>query len=333
MTFLRPGQQNQEQRREISPQAPERRNMKRMSPEEFSMATKKYTTLATYFMDPMTGERLPANRPPDCVLQDKEYHDGYEFLKQFGDRVDLEVMLAPHTPNKPDENFGDRSFDFEGRVKAADIVLFEGMYWMQKDKDLLNAISSKGASRLSSQELQDVTSYVDGNTSHVRKLNAINGTGAKISFYDIEQKDDESGIRKQLLENINFHKKIQSLPVKNATEEEAKIALDMAQTKEITATSAIREWCMVAGAGYQIGEFCQNNQDIQRKFVDGNIKVLMVVGASHKDLIRKFKTTAVSVEASSPVDPNKVENPLNKKLPEWIAQGFIDNLELKRLSA
>jgi hypothetical protein len=333
MSFLRPGQQNQEQRREVSPRIPERRNMKSMSPEEFSMAIKKYTTLATYFMDPMTGERLPANRPPDCVLQDKEYHDGYEFLKQFGDRVDLEVMLAPHTPNKPDENFGDRSFDFEGRVKAADIVLFEGMFWKQKDKEMLNALSSKEILQLSPQQRKDVITYEGGDTSLMRKLDAINGSGAKISFYDIEQKDDESGIRKQLLENINFHKKIQSLPVKNATEEEAKIALDMAQTKEITATSAIREWCMVAGAGYQIGEFCQNNQDIQRKFVDGNIKVLMVVGASHKDLIRKFKTTAVSVEASSPVDPNKVENPLNKKLPEWIAQGFIDNLELKRLSA
>lgn len=332
MTFPNPGRPNREQESEVPPRNQELRDMKRMSPEEFSQAMKRHTPYAMYFTDPTTGEILPTHRPPDCVLQDQEYHDGYEFLKEFGERVNLEVMLAPHTPNKPDENFGDGAFNFEGRVKAADIVLFEGMFWMQKEKELLNTVSSKGALQLSPQELQGVTSYVVGDTSLVRKLNAISGTGAKISFYDIEQRDDESGIRKQMLENMKFYKTLLAGRVEDATEEEAKLALDMAGTREITASSAIREWCMVAGAGNQIAEFCQKDLDIQRKFMEGNVKVLMVVGASHKDLIRKFKTTAANVKMSSPVDPNKAENPLNKKMPDWIAQGFIDNAELKRLS-
>lgn len=111
--------------------------------------------------------------------------------------------------------------------------------------------------------------------------------------------------------------------------EEAKLAKDMMMSKEIIPTEAIREWCMVAGAGNQIGDLCTNDPAIQRKFLESKLKVLMVVGKSHKDLIRKFKTTTVKVTASSPAGESA---PIDQKMSEWVAQGFIDNAELKSLS-
>lgn len=201
MSFSNPEQQSPEQRREVSPSSPERRNLKGMNRFEFSQALKRNTQLATYFTDPTTGERIPNNRPPDCVLQDQEFKDGYNFLKEFGDKVDLEVMLAPHRKNRPDENFGDASFDFEGRVRDADIVLLEGFGWTQKQKDLLNTLSVGGGL---AANREDLVTYINDDSSKVREVNAINKTGKKIAFFDVENKDDEVGVRQKIIENSHY---------------------------------------------------------------------------------------------------------------------------------
>jgi len=328
MSFLRPGQPTQEQVRETSPRAPERRNLKRMNQFEFSQSLKRNTLLATYFTDPTTGERTPTNRPPDCVLQDQEFKDGYDFFKEFGDRVNLEVMLAPHRKNSPEENFGDASFDFEGKVRDADIILFEGLGWTQKEKDLLNTLSTAGETATNEQ---DLLAYIDNDTSKIRRLRAINETGKKIGFFDVENKDDEIGIRQKIIENSAYLNTVLAVApvVDGLSPEEAKLAKNMQMAKEIVPLEAIREWCMVAGAGNQVTGLITSDQAVQRKFLDSKLKVLMVVGKSHKDLIRKFKTTTVKVSSSSPAGESA---PIDEKWSEWVAQGFIDNAELKRLS-
>lgn len=66
---------------------------------------------------------------------------------------------------------------------------------------------------------------------------------------------------------------------------EAEIAKSIAVDKEIVCLEALREWQMVCNTGLQVGEILQNNPDLFAKVGVEKLKVLMVVGKSHKDLI------------------------------------------------
>lgn len=337
MSFPNPDQNTQEQRNDSPTSAIDKRNVKTMSPSEFSQAIKRDVGYATFFTDPMTGERLSVNHPPDFLLQDPELKSGYEFLTQLGQHLDLEVMLAPHNPNRPDENFGSREFDFEGKVKGSDVVLLEGVAWQQKEKDMLNALSSKDGLPVDPDVITKYTAFNGangtqeyGDTSKLRELNAISRSGAKISFYDVEKKDDETGIRNQIIGNLDFLEVVKSAPVVGAQGREAEIAKSIAVDKEIVCLEALREWQMVCNTGFQVGEILQNNPDLLAKVGVEKLKVLMVVGKSHKDLIRKFGKSGVQARASSP--EGSPTSPANEKISEWLAQGFIDNAELKSLN-
>jgi hypothetical protein len=337
MSFPNPDQNTQEQRNDSPTSAIDKRNVKTMSPSEFSQAIKRDVGYATFFTDPMTGERLSVDRPPDFLLQDPELKSGYEFLTQLGQHLDLEVMLAPHNPNRPDENFGNREFDFEGKVKGSDVVLLEGVAWQQKEKDMLNALSSKNGLPIDSDVITKYTAFKGanetveyGDTSKLRELNAISRSGAKISFYDVEKKDDETGIRNQIIGNLDFLKVLQQAPVVGVEGREAEIAKSIAVDKEIISLEALREWQMVCNTGFQVGEILQNNPDLLAKVGVEKLKVLMVVGKAHKDLIRKFGKSGVQAKASSP--DGYALSSSTEKISEWLAQGFIDNTELKRLN-
>ena len=88
---------------------------------------------------------------------------------------------------------------------------------------------------------------------------------------------------------------------------------------------------MVSSAGYQIAEMCSNNPILKQKFASERIKVAMLVGESHRDLIRKFTELGVSVSFSSPGGRTS-DNPANQKIEKWLSQGYIDTQELEEVS-
>jgi len=315
-----------------------KRDVKRMSAFEFNKALHRDTGYACFFTDPSTGEDLPLDRLPDFLLQDKDLKTGYEFLKEFHLHIDIQIIFAGHKPNSPEE-LGDEQFGFETRVKESDIVLFEGVSWRQKEKELLNDLSA--GKTVDNNELTAYTAYQDvdgkikpGNTLKLRELNAISRTGVKVSFYDVEDKNDEFGIRSQIIGNTEFTEIVRNAPVidqgNKMQGEEAEVAKNIALATQIISLEALREWYMLTNAGYQIAEACHNNPDLLKKLGREKIKTLMLVGESHRDLVRKFEAVGVSISSDSPTETS--DNPVNQKISKWLAQGFIDKEELKEAS-
>lgn len=317
----------------------EKRDVKRMSAVEFNDALHRDTGYAYFFTDPSTGENIPLERAPDFLLQDEELKTGYEFLKEYGKHLDIQIIFASHSPNSP-EDLGNEQFDFEARVKKSDVFLLEGVEWEQKQKEMLNDLSS--GRRIDSNDLGEYTSYKTkdgkikyGNTSTLRILNAISRSKVKVSFYDIENKDDDFGIRQQIIGNTKFADTLANTKFvgedTEMQEKEVELLRNIALSKQIISLETLREWYMVSNAGYQIAEACQNDPELIQKLGVEKVKVLMLVGESHRDLVRKFDAVGVSVSFDTPNETP--QNPTNEKIPKWLSQGFIDRNELKEVEA
>lgn len=167
----------------------------------------------------------------------------------------------------------------------------------------------------------------------MRELNAINRSNAKISFYDIEDRDNDFGIRQQIHDNVKFAKMLANANFvgedAEMKEEEVELLRSIALSKQVISLEALREWHMVSNAGYQIAEACKSDPKLIQKLGGGKVKVLMLVGQSHQDLVRKFEASGVSVSFGMPGEATK--NPINEKIPKWLSQGFIDKKELKEV--
>lgn len=319
---------------------PELKDLKNMSEMEFYKSSHRETEYGIFFIDPATGEELPLDRLPDFLAQEKDLNDGYEFLKMFNEKFNLEVFFAPHYENAPEQ------LDyFESKVNESDIVLFEGVSWADKDRKMLNDLSfSRGD--IDRNVLRDYTIYINsagqqeyGDTTQTQKLTAINKSKKHISFFDIKKldnnnpDDDKFGIRRQIL---GTHKMTERMKKLNVTDKpnpaEAKIDLDTDIDAQIICSEAMREWYMTAATGHEIGELCQKNSELLEKLKAGNLKVLMLVGASHGDLVRKFKTAGVEVKFTAPTRTEEESKSANGQMPKWIAQGFIDKEELRRFN-
>ncbi len=325
-------------RTEQSATSLEKKDVKRMSAFEFNKALHRDTGYACFFTDPSTGDDLPLDRLPDFLQQDEELKTGYDFLKEFHPHIDIQIIFAGHKPNSPEE-LGDEQFGFEARVKESDVILFEGVSWRQKEKELLNNLSA--GKTVDNNDLTAYTAYQDddgkikyGNTLKLRELNAISRTGAKVSFYDVEDKDDAFGIRSQIIGNTEFTETVRNAPVIDQGNKiqgaEAEAAKNIALATQVVSLEALREWYMLSNAGYQIAEACQNNPDLLQKLGREKVKILMLVGESHRDLVRKFEAIGVSVSSDSPTGTS--ENPINQKIAKWLSRGFIDKEELREAS-
>lgn len=233
---------------------------------------------------------------------------------------------------------GDEGFDFEGRIKRSDVVLLEGLNWAEESEQMLNDVSFSRPTNM--QALDNFVSWEDeqgerhvGNTYAVRKLSALQGTNKHIAYFDIEKvknddlENDPHGIRSKLHTAHDFGESLLTAHVDGVQAEEAKLAQSMARTKHITAFEAIREWYMVAQAGLKLAEFCENKPDLLQKLREGALQAVMVVGDTHRDLIRKFQTTGIRTEASFASPPTT--NAANRQIPQWISQGYIDADELR----
>lgn len=148
----------------------EKRDVKGMSAVEFNDALLRDTGYAYFFTDPSTGETLPLERAPDFLLQDEELKIGCEFLKEYGKQLDIQIIFAAHNPNSP-KDLGNEQFGFEARVRQSDILLLEGVKWGQKQKEMLNNLSS--GRRVSNNDLTDFATFYgsDGKFSMATLLN------------------------------------------------------------------------------------------------------------------------------------------------------------------
>jgi hypothetical protein len=317
---------------------PEHNNVRdtsrKLTAHEFFAATCKQERDRTTFIDPTTREILATDTLPNFLLRDSNLRDGYDFLKEFGKSIDIQILFARHDADRPDV-LGDTTFNFEGRVQTSDIVLLEGLGWNEAVQQMLQALSH----RLDvSEAVLHHYLFSDGhdtstnpsetiNQYKLREVQAIAKSGKHISFYDVDNSSDQFHIREQLIEGAAFttHLSETLQPPQNIPEEEAKKVKDLGIAKQIFALEAIREWFMVANTGYQVAIACQNNPDLMEKLAQGNLKVLMVVGESHRDIVRKFQTAEVTATPESPLPASEQSIYMQK----FLSQGYATTADLR----
>ncbi len=281
-----------------------------------------------YFLDPLTGEPLPTDRFPDFLAQDEELAFGHNFLNEFGQLMNTEIVFSRHVEA---EDLGDEEYNFEDKVKQSDIVLLEGAYFTKDIQSILKKVASE-TDTLTEEEFELLKKYQGTNSFTNRVLEAINGTGVEVAFSDVEDREDKHHIRKKILGQMRFLDTVKDSPTINTgNSRETELAKSVAEDTAIMACEAIREWFIVANTGYQIAEACTEDPVLQKKLIDKTLKVLQIIGADHKDLVRKYSKVGVTPSFSSP-DYKYTPNPLSQAIPAWQAQGFIDVPELLRLS-
>ncbi len=292
------------------------------------------------FTDPLTGEDLSPNSMPAFLSRDQELRQGQEFLSEFADRLDIQIVFAHHHPGNA-AALGDEQFGFEGRVGDSDLLLLEGFGWNQRQKELYNKLSAGGMAPEEFDELiSTYTAYLDeagnrkaGGAYNVRKLNAIANARVAVSFFDVENKSDPHHIRKSLLaaDEVGSSlaanaRAVDAGGVVTDDRTEAAKTRDIFRTIGIAALESLREWVMVANTGYQIMKFVSESPAVIEKIRNQEIHVLLVAGDAHRDLERKFSTLGVAV-AVAPATADVSQT--TEQIPRWLAQCYIPKQELK----
>jgi hypothetical protein len=301
---------------------------------EFFHATCRQEQDRVVFTDPTTREMVNTETLPNFLLRDQNLRTGYNFLQEFGSLLRVDTIFARHKSNEP-EGLGDKTFNFEGRVRNSDIVLLEGLGWNEELQRQLNNLS-KG--RQISQEVIQSYLYHDDRSSkftnqdinqyRLREIQAIANSSAHILFHDIDDGEDLLFIRKQMIEASEFTTELDRIieTPSDLGSEERETIKSITLAKQIFSLEALREWFMVANAGYQIAKACKQDPKLMQKLSDGDLTVMMIVGDSHYDIIRKFRTAQVEVTALYP----RKRSLQSEFMSNCLSQGYVTDRELRR---
>lgn len=298
----------------IQEKTPEQRAM------EFFKRIHKRVPGGVVFTDPITGEVVNEKKPPEYLERDEDLHNGYKFLREMGARCTIEIIFARH--DGQEESLGDADFNFEGRIKAADIFLIEGVGWSEENVRGLNKLSVVGEADAQLSE------YATNNIKNNRETQAIRGSDATIAFYDVSEKqEDTSGVRKSIIEQTHFLEKIQNATLAPGADARSK---DKAINIHVSAVEALREWFIVGSIGAQIREISSQNPDFISKLAKRNLKVLVNIGSNHTNILNKLQSLGVEAVAHYPVNNREDRKVADTLFPKWMANGAISDGDLER---
>ena len=263
-----------------------------------------------YFLDPLTGDLISPTKPPHILDQDPTLSEGFRFLEQFGNCIDLEMVLWTHVDDPA--SLGDDTYGFEKRVQSAQVVLLEGLGWTPTLREELNRFIRDGNI---GDELQ---SFLQKRSSR-RIADALRGHDVLASFADIDRPTDRDDLRELLIATSELPKIIEQA---TGDEENKRRALAL----HVGAFEAIREWFIVGMVGKSISQLATQDSGVRDALARRQLKVCQLLGRSHEDVLRKLRTYGVRVN-ESPVPGEVTEG--NKDFPRWMAQGFIPQKDLE----
>lgn len=154
--------------------------------------------------EPSKRERISPSEPPSRLKEDEDLGRGYEFLREFGNRINVHIRYARH--EKP-EDLGDSSF--ERQIRDTDIYLLEGLGWNKKLQQGLDFLAERGKFPNSNEEVHEFIQ----DPFHMRIARAIAGTQTRISFADVDGKAGDS-LRQGILDQADYYDNIKGEGIK-----------------------------------------------------------------------------------------------------------------------
>lgn len=267
--------------------------------------------------DPINREPILPTEPPRVLRQDRELSVGNQFLREFGNRLNVTVLLGSHS-----EMTDAGGQEFERDVNNADVYLLEGLGWTRRLQQGLDMLSQQG--RTSSN--QEVLGWLQ-KPFHRRIAGAISDSKTAISFADVDAKNDP--LRRGMLEQGRFVHSLQGEMVGGEDQHKKEAAILNTFTYE-----SMREWFMVLQVGHEVAYLAQSPEygaDLRYKLGQGNVDVLMTVGGTHRNVSNKLSRFGVRVTPHR-VGPSH-DNPANTLVADSIDRGTMNVHELQRVAA
>ncbi|HVZ12583.1 MAG TPA: hypothetical protein VG965_06160 [Patescibacteria group bacterium] len=259
--------------------------------------------------EPQKKERISPLVPPSRLQEDEELGQGYQFLSEFGQGIHTHIRYGRHaTP----EELGDQSY--EQQVSDADIYLLEGLGWTKNLQEGLDFLADTGESAQDNRDVQDFVQY----PFNRRIADAISGTQTRVSFFDVDNEEGDE-LRSGMIEQGDV---IYGITGQGSEVEKAKII-------NTVAFESLREWFMVGQFGQQIASLVEKDPDLLQKLSLGQLKVLITIGDTHRNLTDKLGQFGVRVTEEVILE---TANPSNRLVTDSIKMGKINGQDLERVA-
>jgi hypothetical protein len=257
----------------------------------FSMEKVNYEEALITFHDPFTGEILDPDKPPSSFEDQPELKQGLDYLRLNGSRINITIFGAPHGDEAVHAN-GDLRSAFE----AHDSIFLEGLSHTQKERDLVWDLSAGNVTQPSSEQLDGFGEYGK------RKIEALKGVTRPVFFADIpaDGNDYEQSLHQwsQLFDRLHAKD--------NVTGVSRDKDVELATAINLTGTTVMREWYMLA----QVGKHLQELEQAGYK----SVNPVLLIGSLHAQTLPN-KLKAIGVKSSI-------------NLPRMLAEGKANTVEV-----
>ncbi len=188
------------------------------------------------FLDPFTGEQLRPDRVPGSIEAQPHLRQGLDYLRSRGTSIDLSVYAAPHGDNSVHD-----MQELIDAFESHDAIFLEGIGHTAVDRDLVWDVSASNKRTITEEEGQRFGPYGQ------RKLAALVGQNKPTYFADLPA-DGDSYDRYTMEWNGMVDTLGKMISDQNGDPESLALAMGI----NLTATTILREWYMLATIGLEL---------------------------------------------------------------------------------
>lgn len=213
------------------------------------------------FVDPFTNEQLSPDRVPSSIEAQPHLREGLDYLRSRSSDISLSVYAAPHG--------NDAVHDMQELLdtfQAHDVIFLEGVGHNAEQRDLIWDVSAGNKSTLTDEEAKTFGNYGQ------RKLAALLGQNKPVFFADMPS--DGGDFEQAFIEWDGMLDTLKGMIDEGQGDPES---LGLAMGINLTATTIIREWYMLASMGRGL----QQLEDAGYK----SSNPMFLIGATHGETL------------------------------------------------
>lgn len=188
------------------------------------------------FIDPFTNEQLSPDRVPSSIEAQPHLREGLDYLRSRSTDMALSVYAAPHG----NEAVHDMQ-ELMDTFGAHDVIFLEGVGHNAQQRDVIWDVSAGNKTTLTDDEAEQFGSYGQ------RKLAALLQQNKPVFFADVPS--DGSDFEQAFLEWDGMLDTLKGMIDEGQGDPDS---LNLAMGINLTATTILREWYMLASMGREL---------------------------------------------------------------------------------
>jgi hypothetical protein len=232
------------------------------------------------FREPMSGEPISADAVPEVLRNWPVLSGGFDFLEQYGERIDFTVLLSPHTTG---QDIVDAGIDLRSeaeRISADQGILFlEGLHYAFQAGQLSQIYND--VARGESHPSEHRAAFTDGDeTFQADVLELLYQTGVRVEQPDIRLREAAGDM--DLLGPV--HATLDRWNAATTTLRETEVSPQSSKDLLIAETGFhnYREWMIVGIIGACLSRFADRPESVP-------IVGALLIGSGHTNIASKLE--------------------------------------------